>query len=506
MTLPHPEDSTTEAPVAEVISGSLPRLTKTSTPNEAASPRRWWALAVIAFVQLVLVLDATIVSIALPWAQIELQLSDGMRQWVITAYELVFGSMLLLGGRVADSWGRKRAFMLGLIGFGAASLYGGLAGTGVELLIARGLQGLFAALLAPAALALLTVTFPFGRERGTAFAVYGALSASGAGVGYLLGGFLTEYANWRWCLLINLVFVAFGALGGALVLRESRSSQRGKLDIAGALTVTLGFGALVYGFTLAEFGWVRVDTLGFLGAGLVLLSTFVWIEHRAEHPLLPLRVLTHRVRAGAFLVQALLGSVLIGTTLYITLLLQLVLGIPPLLAGLGVAVQVVTTLAVTPVLTSLLPRIGPRPMLIVGPLIAAIATFVLVFVTPTGGYWSHVFPGVAIFGIGIGITIVPLQNLALVGVRPSDAGAASAAVSATFQIGGSIGLAVFSLAAAAATTVPEGSAAHDPAALASGFSAVFAVSTMILLVAAALAALLVRGTQEELMPSHGEGR
>lgn len=453
--------------------------------------------------QLVLVLDATIVSIALPWAQEELGLTDGMRQWVITAYALVFGSLLLLGGRIADHWGRKRAFMVGLIGFGASSLYGGLASTGIELIVARGLQGLFAALLAPAALALLTVTFPFGRERGTAFAVYGALSASGAGVGYLLGGFLTEYVDWRWCLLVNVVFVVAGGIGGALVLRESRSSERGRLDIAGAVTVTVGFGSLVYGFTLAEFGWLRADTIGFIGAGILLLATFVWIEHRAPHPLLPLRVLMHRVRAGTFLVQTLLGSVLIGTTLYITLHLQLVLGVPPLAAGLGIAVQVGATLAVTPLLVKLLPKIGPRPMLIVGPFITAVATFMLVFVTADGDYWTHVFPGVAIFGIGVGITTVPLQNLALVGVRPADAGAASATVNATFQIGGSIGLAVFSLTAAAATTASGGQASPDAAALADGFSAVFAVSTVILIIAAGIAALTVRGSKEELMPSHG---
>lgn len=227
-------------------------------------PRRWWALAVIALTQLVVVLDATIVNVALPQAQLELELSDTERQWVITAYVLAFGALLLLGGRVADYWGRKRSYMVGMLGFGAASAWGGLAQSGTELIAARGLQGVFAALLAPAALALLTVSFPAGRERGTAFAVFGTVAGTGAAVGLALGGVLTEFADWRWCLLVNIVFAVVGLVSALIFVSESRVEGGNGYDIWGTLAVTLGLAALVYGFTLAESGWTEPDTIGFL--------------------------------------------------------------------------------------------------------------------------------------------------------------------------------------------------------------------------------------------------
>ncbi|WP_432816366.1 MFS transporter [Streptomyces anulatus] len=211
---------------------SVPLPSQPSAPD----PRRWWALAVIALTQLVVVLDATIVNVALPQAQLELELSDTERQWVITAYVLAFGALLLLGGRVADYWGRKRSYMVGMLGFGAASVWGGLAQSGTELIAARGLQGVFAALLAPAALALLTVTFPAGRERGTAFAVFGTVAGTGAAVGLALGGVLTEFADWRWCLLVNIVFAVVGLVGALLFVSESRVEGDNRYDIWGTLT------------------------------------------------------------------------------------------------------------------------------------------------------------------------------------------------------------------------------------------------------------------------------
>jgi EmrB/QacA subfamily drug resistance transporter len=478
---------------------AIPVLPHPPTPN----PRRWWALAVIALTQLVVVLDGTIVNIALPQAQRALDLSDAQRGWVVTAYALVFGALLLLGGRIADTWGRKRAFMIGMVGFGLASLYGGLAQSGADLIFARGLQGLFAALLAPAALALLTVTFPFGRERNTAFAVYGAVAGSGAAVGLLLGGLLTEFVSWRWCLLVNLVFVAIGVIVGALVLEESRSTGRSRLDVWGALTVTLGFGGLVYGFTLAESGWARVDTIGFLAGGAVLIAVFVWIESRSAHPLLPLRVVLHRVRAGAYLVQAVLGSVLIGSTMYLTFHLQLVLGMTPLIAGAATVVMTISTLLVVPIFTRLLPKWGPRPMMVAGPFIAACGMLWLSFITADGGYLTRVMPGLILVGAGMGITFVPLQNLALVGVAPSDAGAASATVNASMQIGGSIGLSGFALAAASATRRSAAGGAGELEAMSSGFGAVFLAAAIALLCAAAVAFVAVRGSREELLPSRG---
>ncbi len=475
-----------------------------SAPAPAPSTsRRWWALAVIALTQLVVVLDGTIVNVALPKAQQDLGLSDGERQWVVTAYALVFGALLLLGGRIADYWGRKRAFLVGMVGFGAASLYGGLAQGATELIVARGLQGLFAALLAPAALALLTVTFPFGRDRNTAFAVYGAVAGSGAAVGLLLGGLLTEFASWRWCLLVNLVFVAIAVLVGALVLQESRAPGRGRLDVWGAVTVTLGFGTLVYGFTLAEGGWLRVDTLGCLLGGIVLLGLFVWIESRVAQPLLPLRVLRHRVRAGAYVIQAIIGSVLIGSTLYMTLHLQLVLGMAPLMAGAATVVMTVATLVVVPVFTRVLAAVGPRPLMVGGPLLAAAGMLWLGRITADGDYATQMLPGLILLGAGIGITFVPLQNLALIGVAPADAGAASATVNASMQLGGSVGLSLFALVAASATSAAVSGGAGAATALASGYGLVFTVASGALVVAAIVAFVCIRGSRESLMPSHG---
>lgn len=413
------------------------------SPPTAPDPRRWWALAVIALTQLVVVLDATIVNVALPQAQLELELSDTERQWVITAYVLAFGALLLLGGRVADYWGRKRGYLLGMLGFGAASVWGGLAQSGTELIVARGFQGAFAALLAPAALALLTVTFPAGRERGTAFAVFGTVAGTGAAVGLALGGVLTEYADWRWCLLVNIVFAVVGLIGALLFVSESRVEGDNRYDIPGALAVTLGLAALVYGFTLAESGWTEPDTVGFLAGGLVLLAVFGWVETRVAQPLLPLRIVRDRARAGAFLIQAAIGAVYIGMTLYLMFHLQIVLGLSPLLAGLASLAMTFATMITAPVAARLLPARGPRVLMTAGPLIAAAGMVWLTFVTPDGSYWTEVFGPLVVVGVGIAFVIIPVQNVALVGVARHDAGAASALVNSAMQIGGCVGLSVF---------------------------------------------------------------
>ncbi|UOR00731.1 MFS transporter [Leucobacter allii] len=494
---------TTGAPAGSAVpSAPRPSAGAPSALRPAAPARRWWALAVIALTQLVVVLDGTIVNIALPQAQRDLGLTDAERQWVVTAYALVFGALLLLGGRIADAWGRKRAFMAGMIGFGLASLYGGLAQSAAELVVARGLQGLCAALLAPAALALLTVTFPFGRERNTAFAVYGAVAGSGAAVGLLLGGLLTEVASWRWCLLVNLAFVAVAVIVGAFVLVESRGQRGAGVDAWGAFTAVLGFGALVYGFTLAEEGWTSAGTIGCLVGGAVLLALFVWIESRVAHPLLPLRVVAHRVRAGAYLVQAVVGSVLIGATLYLTLHLQLVLGMAPLHAGLATVVMTVSTLLVVPVFTRLLPAIGPRPLMVAGPVVAAAGMLWLSRITADGDYLAQVLPGLILLGAGLGMVFVPLQNLALIGVAPQDAGAASATVNASMQLGGSIGLSLFALVAASRSAQAATTGASDAEALASGSGAVFLAAAGALLIAAVIALVCIRGAKSELMPEH----
>lgn len=470
-----------------------------SSSLRARPQTRWWALAVISLTQLIVVLDGTIVSIALPRAQAALGLSDGQRQWVVTAYALAFGALLLLGGRIADYLGRKRTFMIGMAGFGAASLFGGLAQQGWELILARGLQGVFAALLAPAALALLTVTFPSGRERNTAFAVFGTVAGTGAAIGLLLGGFLTEFTDWRWCLLVNLFFVAVGLVGGALFLTESRAEGDNRYDVWGAITVTLGLGALVYGFSLAENGWGDPLTITFLALGVVLLGVFVWVESRVAQPLLPLRVVADRVRGGAFLIQGVAGAIMIGSTLYLTFHLQFVLGMGALPAGAATLPLPIATMIIAPIATKLLAVIGPRPMLIVGPLIAAAGLFLLSGITPDGAYLVQIAPALVLLGIGMGFVFIPLQNVALTGVAPHDAGVASAVTNSAMQIGGSIGLSVFTAVYAASV---GGHAQADLSArqLTDAYGWIFIVASIFMVAAAVIAALMIRTTRDVPAP------
>jgi len=488
-------------PRLETSSTSFPEAWRFLLSVLSRSYSRWWSLAVLALTQLVVVLDATIVTIALPQAQIELGLTDFQRQWVVTAYVLVFGALLLLGGRVADYWGRKRAFMVGMIGFGAASAWGGLAQTGTELVVARGLQGLFAALLAPAALALLTVTFSSGRDRNTAFAVFGIIGGTGAAIGLLLGGALTEFTSWRWCLLVNVIFVIVGLIGGVLFLKESKADGDNRYDVWGAITVAAGLGSLVYGFSLAEEGWGTPSTIGFLALGAGLLALFIWIESRVAQPLLPLRVILHRVRGAAFLVQAIVGSVLIGATLYLTFHFQIVMGMEPLVAGVANVAMTVVILIVVPILTKQLPAIGPRPLMIAGPLVAAAGLFYLSFVTPDGNYFAQVLPALVLLGAGLAAIFVTLQNLALTGVAPHDAGAASATVNAATQIGGSIGISVFTALYASAVDGSLADGSDQFTAFTDGYSVVFIGAAIAMVVASLIAIFMIRGKKADLLPS-----
>lgn len=465
------------------------------------SPNRWWALAVLSLTQLVVVLDGTIVNIALPQAQLELGLSDVERQWVVTAYALAFGALLLLGGRIADYWGRKRTYLVGMVGFGAASVFGGLAQNATELITARGLQGLFAAMLAPAALALLTVTFAHGKDRATAFAVFGTVAGTGAAIGLLLGGLLTEFADWRWCLLVNVFFVVLGFIGGVLFVSESKAEGDNRYDVWGAITVTLGLGSLVYGFSLAEGGWGSLDTIGFLALGVVLLALFVWIESRVAQPLLPLGIVANKVRGGAFLIQAVTGSVMIGALLYLAFHLQIVMGMAPFASGLASLPMTVAIMITAPIATKLLPVVGPRPMMIGGPLVVAAGLVYLSQITADGNYFVQVLPALIVMGLGMGFVFVPLQNLALSGVAPHDAGAASATANSAMQIGGSIGLSIFT-ALYAATTGPTEGLIGKPLleAFTNGYSAAFLAAAVGMVLASIIAATLIRGSKSELLP------
>ena len=452
-------------------------------------------LAIVALTQLVVVLDGTIVNIALPEAQADLGLNDVERQWVVTAYALAFGALLLLGGRIADYWGRKRSFMVGMIGFGIASAYGGLIGTGAELILARGLQGAFAALMAPAALAILTTTFPSGRDRNTAFAVFGSIGGAGAAVGLVLGGALTEFFSWRWCLLVNVPVVLIAIMAAAYLLRESKADGDNTYDLLGTVLVALGLGALVYGFTLAEEGWGSFAVWACLGAGVVLMALFFLSQARTAQPLLPLRVIANRVRGGSLLLQIVSGSVMIGMMLYVTFHLQIVLGFSPLLAGLASLPLTIVIGVVAPLATTLLPRIGPKPLMVAGPLIAAVGMLWLSRLTATGSYWTEIVPGLVLLGVGMAMLFVPMQNLALLGVEPHDAGAASAANTAAMQIGGSVGLGIYTAMYTAGSATGTGLDA-----LVSGYSAVFLGTAIALVIGSIIAATFIRGSKETLMP------
>lgn len=411
-------------------------------PGTAANPRRWLALAVIATASLMVVLDASIVNIALPQAQAELRISDANRHWVITAYALAFGGLLLLGGRIADFAGRKRAFVIGLLGFAAASTFGGFAENAATLLSARALQGVFAALLTPAALSLIAVTFVEPHERAKAFGVYGAVQGGGGALGLILGGLLTEYVGWRWCLFVNVPIAAAAVLAALPTVRESRAEGERRYDVPGAVLVTGGLVALVYGFTEAAregVGWLAPTTLGLLAGAVVLLVAFVVVEARAALPLLPLRVLRDRNRGGSFIASVLIGAGMFGMLLFLTFYFQVNLGYEPLQAGLAFLPFSGGIIVASGLASALLPRFGAKPLMVSGVAAATLALFWLTRLDASSTFLVGVLPSEIIMSLGLGLFFVSLSTVALSGVGPRDAGVASATLNTTQQIGGALG-------------------------------------------------------------------
>jgi EmrB/QacA subfamily drug resistance transporter len=455
--------------------------------------RRWWILALLGVAQLMVVLDATIVNIALPSAQHDLGFSDDARQWVVTAYALAFGSLLLLGGRISDLFGRKWTLVGGLVGFAIASAIGGAAGSFGVLVGARAVQGVFGALLAPAALSLLTTTFTDTAERARAFAIYGGIAGAGGAVGLLLGGVLTEYLSWRWSLYVNLAFAVPAAIGG-LVLLENRAAAAGaRIDLPGVLTSTTGLFALVYGLTKAETdGWGATVTLAFLAAAVVLLVAFALLQRRSEHALLPLRVLADRNRGGAYLAVLAAGAGMFGVFLFLTYYLQQTLGFSPISTGLAFLPMVAVLAATAGIAqTRLLPRTGPRPLIAFGMLISALGMVLLTRVGLDSTYAADVLPGLLVMGVGIGLAMATAMSTATLGVSAADAGVASATVNTSQQIGGSIGTALLSTLAAGAATAyaPTHGAA---AAAVHGYTTAFWWAAAIFAVGAVVCGLLMR--------------
>jgi EmrB/QacA subfamily drug resistance transporter len=467
-------------------------------PDNPHHARRWLILAVLAVAQLMVVLDATIVNIALPSAQESLDFSDGSRQWIVTAYALAFGSLLLLGGRLSDLFGRKRTFIVGLAGFSIASAIGGAA-TSVEMLIgARALQGVFGALLAPAALALLTVTFTDPAERRKATGVYGAIAGGGGAIGLLLGGLLTEYLSWRWCLYVNLAFAIPAALAALRLLHNETATVKPRLDLPGVLTASTGIFALVYGYSRAETdGWTAGTTLAALAAAVLLLTAFVAIQRRAAHPLLPLRVVTDRNRGGVYVAVALAGAGMFGVFLFLTYYLQQTLGFSPVQAGCAfLPMSGALLIGVGLTSTRLLPRSGPRLAITLGMLLASTGVLVLTQLTVDSSYATGVLPGLLLVGFGFGLTMATVMAGATHGVRPADAGVASAMVNTGQQIGGSIGTALLStLSASAVTTYLDGNP-HTPDLIAEasvrGYTTAFWIAAAIFAAAALVCGALLR--------------
>ncbi|MER7235452.1 MFS transporter [Streptomyces olivaceus] len=412
-----------------------------ATDPAAADPHRWMTLIVASVATLMVVLDVSIVNIALPQAQSDLGMSDTNRQWMITAYALAFGGLLLLGGRIADFIGRKKALLLGLLGFAAASLLGGLAPNPGTLFTARALQGAFAAVLAPAALSLITVAFTDQKERAKAFGIFGAFQGGGGAVGLLLGGVLTEYAGWRWCMYINIPIALAAVLAARPYVRESRAAGDRHYDIPGAVLVTGGLVSLVYGFAQAADGggWTDPMTLGLLGTAVVLLTAFVVVEHRSTHPLLPLRVILDRSRAGVFLANLLIGAGMFGMNLFMTYFLQVNLGYTPLQAGCAFLPFSIGIIATTTLGAPLVSRYGPKLLMAVGTTLATAGLLWLTRLDAASGYTGEVLPTQILVSVGVGFFFLAGPNIALTGVNPHDAGVASAALSTSQQIGAALG-------------------------------------------------------------------
>ena len=506
-------------------------------PAEAPYERRWLALGVIALTVLLVILDATIVNIALPAVSVDLKISAATQQWIVTAYTLTFGGFLLLGGRIADYWGRKRTYLVGAGGFAVASAVGGLAQNEAMLFGARALQGAFGALLAPASLALLTVLFTDTKERAKAFAVYGAIAGGGSAVGLLLGGVLTEYADWRWCFWVNLPVAIVAIVLAIPIVPESKAPGDTRYDVPGAVLITVGLAAIVYGFTRVaetsqtnatvaaaanartaaqggtalvspDSGWTDGLAWAFIVGGLVLVALFVVVELRTRNPLLPMRIVLDRNRGGAYLTSTLVGAGLIGAFFFLSLYFQQVLHYKPVEAGFASLPTTLGVLVSAGAASALVPRVGPRPLMVLGGLLAAGGLFTMSFLAIDSGFWSLAFPGELLLGLGLGFTFVPLSNLALIGAGVHDAGAASAMLNATQQVGASIGTAFLATLSVGAITnyftdaLTSGRNPQDPAiglqAQVEGYTTAFTWASVLLVLGAVVSGVLITATKDDL--------
>jgi EmrB/QacA subfamily drug resistance transporter len=462
----------------------------TRPPTTVPDPRRWWALATVATAQLMIGIDLTIMNIALPSVQRSLHLTDPARQWVITLFALGYGGLLLLGGRLSDLVGRRRVLLTGLAGFAAASALGGAATGPAALLTGRALQGLFGALITPAVLATLAAAFPAPAERGRAFGVYGTVMGSSSGLGVLLGGVLTDYLDWRWCMYVNLPIAALAAAGVLSTVRPAPRTAGVRIDVTGAVLATAGLMALVLGFARAEpDGWTAPSACGPLAAGVLALAAFAWVQIRARSPLLPPRVVLDRRRGGSYLAVFGLAAGMFAALFFLTFYLQNVLGYSPIRAGLGFLPLTVGLMTGVRAVSRLMARAPVRSLLCPGLLTIAAGLALLGLLRPDSGYWTHVMPVFLLVGIGTGWVLVTANSTATLGAGP-DSAVAGAMVMTSQQVGASLGTALLSTIAGTAAARHH----HGPPteALVHGFN-VAGLSAAGFLCLAALAVFLITG-------------
>ena len=460
----------------------------------ASADRKWLALALLCAVQFMVVLDIAIVNVALPSIQIDLGFSQENLQWVISAYALLFGGFLLLGGRAADLLGRRRVFMAGTILFGVASLLAGLAWSDEALIGARALQGLGAAIITPAGLSILTTTFAEGKERNAALGAWGGVGAFGAVAGVLLGGVLTDALSWEWIFFVNVPVAAL-ALGLApVLLRESRDLTVRSFDAPGAVLVTSGLVALVFAITQAhDYGWLSGTTIGIFAGSAILLGAFLAWEARAREPLMPFSIFRLRTLTGANVAGLILGTATFAMFLMLTLYMQQVLGYSAMKTGIAYLAVAGTAIIWSGVAAQLVNRVGVKPVLAAGMVSLTAGLVYFTQVSVGGSYVGDLLPGFLLIAVGLGFSFVPISIAALAGVRPSEAGLASGLINTTQQIGGALGVAILSTIATSTTSDAVSSGTAAPFALTDGFQAAFVVATAIALVGIVAALVLIRG-------------
>ncbi len=468
----------------------------------ASDQRKWFALALLSAVQFMVVLDIAIVNVALPSIQTDLGFSDSSLQWVVSAYALVFGGFLLLGGRAADVIGRRRLFLVGLIAFTLASLFAGLAWSEPSLITARALQGLGAAIISPAALSILSTTFAEGRERNIALGVWGAVGGFGAAAGVLLGGVLTDALSWEWIFFVN---VPVGALAFALtpfLLDESRDATVKRFDVPGGVLVTAGLSGIVYAITQAgQEGWLAGQTIGFFAGSLALLAAFTVWELRHPEPLMRFGILRTKTIAGANVSGFILGTAIFAMFLMLTLYMQQVLGYSAMKTGVAYLAVAGTAILWSAVAAQLVTRLGVKPVLVIG--MAALTAGLLWFtqVSVGGSYVADLLPGFLLIGVGLGFSFVPISIAALAGVRDAEAGLASGLINTTQQIGGALGIAALSTIATSRTSDAIAGGTDRAQAAVDGFSAAFYAGLGIAAAGIVAAFVLIRRDELETAPA-----